>query len=406
MHIFSWSTEKFGGAIPWPRSNAVLSGLLRLAGGYRQMGWMIAPTPVGPAPCGCRNPARAFRARAKLVADHIVDGLTVQRMETKHTHHILPRLYLKGFVEEPGKPFIWEYRKGQGFSPGWKSRSNPQRRSIRVAGAAGDYYAYPDGQGGVDYDGFENILMRLEQPANPIFEKIRARQFITDSEREVFADYMAQMHRRVQDYRDGVEAMLPGIAASLKPSREVLEILKWADTQEATDAYRAIALREAAKEGAAIRTHLVCAANSPQSELPSYLIRMKWRFFVAPTSQGFLTGDNPVFYFKGLGIKHRAAEVSFPISTEIALVTSWAENHKEGFFPAPSQVVKEINGAPPASPPDRYFLAGPWTGCSVSLIKPSEGSIQFTDWKRRDGYSVSAFTPLFWPSERGTQRIC
>ena len=264
-------------------------------------------------------------------------------METKHTHHVLPRLYLKGFVEEPGKPFIWEYRKGQGFNPGWKSRNNPQRRSISVAGASEDYYAYPDVQGGVDYDSYENILMRLEQPANSIFEKIRAQKFVTDPEREVFAAYMAQMHRRVQNYRDDVEVMLPEIAASLKPSREVLKILKWADTQEATDAYRAIALREADKEGAAIRTHLVCAANSPQSELPSYLVRMKWRFFVAPAGQGFLTGDNPIFYFKRLGIKHCAAEVYFPISTEIALVASWTENHKEGFFPAPSQVVKEIN---------------------------------------------------------------
>ena len=154
---------------------------------------------------------------------------------------------------------------------------------------------------------------------------------------------MAQMHRRVRNYRDGVETMLPKVAASLKPSREALEILKWPDTQEATDAYRAIALREIAKEGAAIRTHLVCAANSPQSELPSYVTRMKWRFFIAPAGQGFLAGDNPVFYPKRLGIRNPTAQVSFPISTEIALVASWTENHKEGFFPAPSQVVKEIN---------------------------------------------------------------
>jgi hypothetical protein len=70
---------------------------------------------------------------------------------------------------------------------------------------------------------------------------------------------------------------------------------------------------------------------------------MKWRFFTAPSGHGFLTGDNPVFYFKSLGLGHAASEVSFPISTEVALVASWVENHREGFFEAPSQVVKELN---------------------------------------------------------------
>jgi hypothetical protein len=266
-----------------------------------------------------------------------------QGMETKHNHHVLPRLYLKGFVEVKRHPFIWEYTKGREFDPGSKSRNNPQRRSIGVAGAFEDYYAYPDEQGGVDCDTYENILMRLEQPANPVFAKIRGNQFITPTEREVFAAYITQMHRRVPEYRDGVSKMLPEIAASLKPSREVLELLNWPDTPDATEAYRQIAFRQASEEGAAVRTHLICAANSEQSILPSFLTRMKWRFFVAPAGTGFLTGDNPVFYFKGIGVKHSDSEISFPISTEVALVASWQENHKEGFFPAPSQVVKEIN---------------------------------------------------------------
>jgi hypothetical protein len=46
-------------------------------------------------------------------------------MEKKHNHHILPKFYLKGFVEIKDKPFIWEYRKGMQFSPGMHDKYNP-----------------------------------------------------------------------------------------------------------------------------------------------------------------------------------------------------------------------------------------------------------------------------------------
>lgn len=264
-------------------------------------------------------------------------------MGPKRNHHILPRLYLKGFVEKKDEPFIWEYRKGMGFNPGAQTKSNPRHKHIGVPCAVKDYYAYPHEGGGVDYDSYEDILETLEKPANPIFEKIRSQKPITAAEKETFASYMGQMLRRVPSYRADLKKRLPEVAKAMEPSQEFFQTLNWPDNEETRKRYKEIAEREANKEGAEVRTHLKCVANTEQSLLPAHFMQMKWRFFTAPRENGFLTGDNPIFYFKKLGLRNPASEVSFPISTEVALVASWAENHKEGFFKAPSQVVKELN---------------------------------------------------------------
>jgi len=66
----------------------------------------------------------------------------------KRQHHIIPRLYLKGFVTEPGRPFIWVYKRGELFNPGkGKITNNPFMDSINCAGSETDFYANPSQPG-------------------------------------------------------------------------------------------------------------------------------------------------------------------------------------------------------------------------------------------------------------------
>ena len=69
---------------------------------------------------------------------------------------------------------------------------------------------------------------------------------------------------------------------------------------------------------------------------------MTWRFLVSKTS-GFLTGDNPIFYPKDIGLKDIAAELSFPISKDVALLATWAADKDCQFLPAKKNAIKEIN---------------------------------------------------------------
>lgn len=76
-------------------------------------------------------------------------------------------------------------------------------------------------------------------------------------------------------------------------------------------------------------------------EAPLYLASMVWRFLVADKDSRFVTGDNPVFT-SGLGLKKVAAELTFPISSDITLHASWQPG-PEGFFVVPEKYVKQLN---------------------------------------------------------------
>jgi len=122
----------------------------------------------------------------------------------KLRHHVLPRLYLKGFTERNSDKFLWVYERGRiylpasGKHPGsGKGKFNPYKDSITSAGAErGAYYACKNDSGVTDYETYENILEKLEKPADPVLRKIRARQPLTTEDKRIFTSYILLMHRR------------------------------------------------------------------------------------------------------------------------------------------------------------------------------------------------------------------
>ena len=95
--------------------------------------------------------------------------------QPKRNHHVLPRLYLKGFAIKNDQPHIWVYKRGEPYNPGkGKITNNPYHRSIDDAGAELDFFADPKRDGSTDFETFENIMESLEKPANTIFAKLRA----------------------------------------------------------------------------------------------------------------------------------------------------------------------------------------------------------------------------------------
>ena len=73
------------------------------------------------------------------------------------------------------------------------------------------------------------------------------------------------------------------------------------------------------------------------------LSRMTWRFLTFDRFPAFLTSDNPFFYFSDLGIGNMRSEVTFPISSSIALWATLRGDLAEGYFPAKESLVREFN---------------------------------------------------------------
>ena len=94
---------------------------------------------------------------------------------------------------------------------------------------------------------------------------------------------------------------------------------------------------------------------------------MTWTFLTSEKKQPFLTNDNPVFFFEGLGIGKHQSEITFPISGTIALWATWRTNLAEGYVAAKDAATREINRriASAATRYVYYSIQAPWV---VSLI--------------------------------------
>src|SRR5436190_18089011 len=140
----------------------------------------------------------------------------------KRNHHVSPKLCLKGFVIKKDEPSIWVYTRGRPYNPGDnKTENNPYKDVIKSAGVERDFYADPKEDGTQDFETFENILESLEKPADPIFQKLRAHQPITNEEKRVFSSYIILMYRRVRSGRTKVKELLA--KHDYEPSKEIFE---------------------------------------------------------------------------------------------------------------------------------------------------------------------------------------
>jgi hypothetical protein len=84
-------------------------------------------------------------------------------------------------------------------------------------------------------------------------------------------------------------------------------------------------------------------ANTKESKATEAIASMRWCFFVTTPEMGFITSDNPMFYSTGVGLLNPLSELCFPISTTVSLVAARAEEWREGYYEASSQLVKDLN---------------------------------------------------------------
>ena len=275
----------------------------------------------------------------------------------KRKHHKVPRYYLKGFVEKEGEPFIWVYRKGLQFRPGRvRYKYNPYRDSINFVGSETDYYASTSSDGVIDYDTYENMLEKLEKPADPIIEKIRNRQPITTDDKTVFAAYIVMMLKRVERRRQKAVAMWPSILEHYESSMDLIPAIDALERNTpSNDVATLKRLEEVRKEIDRIIAEYKTNSSSvpskilhdsmvaPDSKLLPVISQMKWQFLIAPEGSKFLTSDSPVFFFESIGLNKPQSEITFPISSYVALASFGRSGFREGFITTTTHVVSEIN---------------------------------------------------------------
>ncbi len=250
--------------------------------------------------------------------------------------HYVPQAYLRGFTDPQSVNMIWVYDKLQ-------RKFFPNATNIINVAQENGFYG-PE---------IENALSSdIENPANPVLEKLRRREAITDSERYSLSVYIAVMLSRVPRRRAKVKEKLPAqIESTIQQVIEAIDhIAATTDIQPEIVRKRLRELEEIraeylAKPPEPVIQEINAKIPRPSEKLVDLIYSMVWRFFIAdrgPTR--FLTTDNPAFFFESYGFGREESELSFPISSQICLLGNWqAGEGAERFFEIPDFYVKEMN---------------------------------------------------------------
>ncbi|MBC7876712.1 MAG: DUF4238 domain-containing protein [Anaerolineales bacterium] len=246
-----------------------------------------------------------------------------------HNHYV-PKFYLKGFTEVSDSEMMFVYQKGT---------IEPFRTQIKNIG--NEKGLYPDE--------LEIALANdIEKSANPILQKLRNFELISEDEKLEFSRYMFSMWLRVPKHLGWVIEKSPKIMD--KTFSDVEKQL-----QQLAEKYpdKAYLVNQRIKQLHDIRTNKVdefikgmwlknipVGIDRPPVQI---LANMEWRFLESDSNQPFVTSDNPLFYFESFGIGNEKSEVSFPLSKNLVLWAKWKMEIPSGFHKARTQFVKEIN---------------------------------------------------------------
>ncbi len=248
----------------------------------------------------------------------------MQKEKVKMRDHYTPQYYLKGFVDSEEK--IWVYEMG---------KIAPFRTVVKNVGQETGFYS-PQ---------IETFLAdQIEGPANPIIEKVRNRQAISIQEKACLTDYIVSFVKRVPRGAERVRERAPEIAADVF-SEFRFELMEMQVEQELKERYleKADALFQYySKESKDFWLSLIPPGES--SSIVYAIATMTWVFLTHDGPPVFLTSDNPVFFFDGIGVGNPDSELSFPISSNIALWATWRRNFGDcSFAPIYPFAYREIN---------------------------------------------------------------
>jgi hypothetical protein len=244
-------------------------------------------------------------------------------------HHYIPQYYLKGFAS-PGDDMIWVYEKGGSL----KFSANIKKIAQKT-----NYYS-PEVE--------RYLTNEIENPANSVIKKIRDCKKLTQSEKEKLTIYMVVMLKRVLQSKIRMKKTAPVVVQSLqqKWDKEISKLILENPSQtEILEKRRAEIKTNFEKYSKNISKDFWLDLIPPERtpNIVKVIPEMRWLFLTCEKFPAFLTCDNPVFYFQGIGIGKPESEITFPISSNIVLWATWRSSIQEGYSPIKNQAIKEIN---------------------------------------------------------------
>ncbi len=244
-----------------------------------------------------------------------------------HNHYV-PQHYLRGFCSNSnGDIWVYDKKEGRLFSA----------NVIRIANICGFY----------SEDIEKYLADDIEGPANHVLDKIRKRERLDTNDKEALSRYISVMWKRVPQSKNRLKERAPKVAGEVQERvHSTLDRIAEKDPSkrdfvESRKAEADEILSRLSQDPPAEVWHRTIPVDSTPRMVEA-MATMTWTFLTFDEKPAFLTCDNPVFFFSGLGIGRSESELSFPICSNIMLWGTRRTNLPEGYFPTKMVIVKEM----------------------------------------------------------------
>lgn len=251
-------------------------------------------------------------------------------MSEPKRQHVIPRCYLKQFVDPktpPGQePYVWVFER--------ESKRGKKRAPKNILTET-DLYTFEVNNGKKDYT-LEKSLSQIESEYALVFENTISRRVpLNENEHVVVCAFVAAMLQRTLKHKQNIEDFFDRLITMT----EDLERAHGMRPQKSLE------LRQAKDDA-----HKMAIIQS-LPYLTTILSKMNLAFLCANRRGSFITSDAPCFLFNsqlqwqrfygpGLGQKH--VEVLMPLSPEILVLLSWVNNMR-GYLGLGEDLIHECN---------------------------------------------------------------
>jgi hypothetical protein len=249
--------------------------------------------------------------------------------------HYVPRFYLKNFQIENQPGMIYSYMRGM----------KPRALSIKKVASEEEYYTLKSDGVLVDRNFPDEFLTLLESNTAPVLKKLlTAQDFdLYLSEHFLLAWFIAYLANRTPFARKRLinadKALWKKRIRRVARDKETFHSLIRRDPQfsdkapDELEGHRLALLHKFDENlilghSGPVDDHFLEVAFKLSEELWPILLMKKWMILECPTSQVFVTSDNPVIllpppgYFEGMRVGFDNAPILFPLSPKRALLIS------------------------------------------------------------------------------------
>ena len=247
--------------------------------------------------------------------------------------HQIPRQYLRQFAPPNDPDKIW-----------WFDLQERESKLLPIESVAQEKHFYT-----LDYERWLNE--HIEGPAWALLDQLRRGQQVSIDDRRKVAGFVYSMIYRGSRYSESsnlkriIRELGPESTANLRKDIEMDPEISEERRRRLLDEFDGPGTLTYYREPSEELARIV-RSQSISAPVVALLLDMNWRVVtIKPGSPDrFITSNNPVFFHRGYGLKHQHGEMSFPLSSHVALHAGWQGRTRELIFvEGRPSIVREVN---------------------------------------------------------------